>query len=69
MPVMNGLEFLDAVKRNNAFAEIPVVIVSTEGKDEDTERALSAGAIAYIKKPFQSESILSVIADVLAPAP
>lgn len=68
MPVMNGLEFLDAVKRNQAFAGIPVVIVSTEGKEEDTQRALNAGAIAYIKKPFQSESILSVIADVLAPA-
>jgi two-component system chemotaxis response regulator CheY len=67
MPVMNGLEFLDAVKRNSAFAEIPVVIVSTEGKDEDTERALEAGAAAYIKKPFQSENILAVLSEVLAP--
>jgi len=66
MPRMNGLEFLDAVKRNNAFVQIPVVIVSTEGKEEDTERALQAGAAAYIKKPFESESILSVISKVLA---
>lgn len=65
MPRMNGLEFLDAVKRNNAFAEIPVVIVSTEGKDEDTQRALESGASAYIKKPFQSENIISVIAEVV----
>lgn len=66
MPRMNGLEFLDAVKKNNAFAGIPVVIVSTEGKDEDTERALEAGASAYIRKPFQSENIISVIAEVLS---
>ena len=65
MPRMNGLEFLDAVRRNKAFAEIPVVIVSTEGKDEDTQRALDGGASAYIKKPFQSENIISVIAEVL----
>jgi two-component system chemotaxis response regulator CheY len=65
MPRMNGLEFLDAVKRNNAFAEIPVVIVSTEGKDEDTQRALESGASAYIKKPFQSENIISVIAEAV----
>ena len=67
MPRMNGLEFLDAVKRNNAFAQIPVIIVSTEGKEEDTARALNAGAAAYIKKPFQSENIISVISSVLAP--
>lgn len=66
MPRMNGLEFLNAVKRNNAFVEIPVVIVSTEGKEEDTQRALEGGASAYIKKPFQSESITSVISEVLA---
>ena len=65
MPRMNGLEFLDAVKRNNAFAEIPVVIVSTEGKEEDTQRALDRGASAYIKKPFESAKILSVIVQVL----
>ena len=64
MPRMNGLEFLAEIKRNEAFADIPVVVVSTEGKDEDTERALAAGAAAYIKKPFQSDSIIRVVADV-----
>ena len=61
MPHMNGLEFLEEVKRNEALAGIPVVIVSTEGKDEDTERALNAGAVAYIKKPFRSEEITTAI--------
>jgi two-component system chemotaxis response regulator CheY len=65
MPRMNGLEFLDAVRRNDAFAEIPVIIVSTEGKEEDTQRALDSGASAYIKKPFQSENIISVISEVV----
>jgi two-component system chemotaxis response regulator CheY len=68
MPRMNGLEFLSEIKKSDAFAEIPVVVVSTEGKDEDTERALAAGAAAYIKKPFQSESILRVVSDVTVSA-
>ena len=61
MPNMNGLEFLERVKQDAALAEIPVIIVSTEGKEEDTIRGLEAGAKAYIKKPFRSEEILSII--------
>ncbi len=61
MPELNGLEFLSHAKSNPALAKIPVVIVSTEGKEEDILRGLSAGASAYIKKPFQREQILHVI--------
>ena len=61
MPRMNGLEFLKEVKKDEALSAIPVVVVSTEGKDEDTERALDLGAAAYITKPFQSESILEIV--------
>ena len=61
MPKMNGLEFLREVKKDDALSSIPVVVVSTEGKDEDTERAMALGASAYITKPFQSESILDIV--------
>lgn len=61
MPQINGLEFLEHVKGNPAFAKIPVIIVSTEGKDDDILRGLSAGAAAYIKKPFQRAELVQVI--------
>jgi two-component system, chemotaxis family, chemotaxis protein CheY len=61
MPQINGLEFLGHAKANPAFAKIPVVIVSTEGKDDDILRGLKAGAAAYIKKPFQREQLIQVI--------
>ena len=61
MPNMNGLEFLERVKQDAALAEVPVIIVSTEGKEEDTIRGLEAGAAAYIRKPFRSEEILVII--------
>jgi two-component system chemotaxis response regulator CheY len=64
MPNMNGLEFLDKVKADAALSEIPVVIVSTEGKEEDTERAMTAGASAYIKKPFDHKQLLDVIKEL-----
>jgi two-component system chemotaxis response regulator CheY len=61
MPRMNGLEFLAAAKQDPVLAGIPVVIISTEGREEDTARGLEAGAAAYITKPFRSEEIRSVI--------
>lgn len=62
MPRMDGLEFLDKVKEDEAFSGIPVVIVSTEGEEEDTIRGLEAGAAAYVKKPFQPEQLSDIVA-------
>jgi two-component system chemotaxis response regulator CheY len=61
MPRMNGLEFLTAVKAHPEFARIPVVIITTEGTEDDTERGMQAGAAAYVKKPFRNEELLGVI--------
>ena len=61
MPNMNGLEFLAEMKSDAQIAGTPVIIISTEGKEEDTARGIEAGALAYIKKPFHREEILDVI--------
>ncbi|HKV08727.1 MAG TPA: response regulator [Thermoanaerobaculia bacterium] len=61
MPNMNGLEFLAEVWNQRSKGDLAVVIISTEGSEEDTARGLEAGASAYIKKPFQTEEIVEVI--------
>jgi len=64
MPNMNGLEFLAELRANPAWADLPVIIISTVGRDEDAARGIEAGAAAYIKKPFHSEEILALIANL-----
>jgi two-component system, chemotaxis family, chemotaxis protein CheY len=61
MPNMNGLEFLAELRSDAAHDDVSVIIISTEGREEDTERGMEAGATAYIKKPFRNEEILDVI--------
>ncbi|MGA7740232.1 MAG: response regulator [Polyangia bacterium] len=61
MPKMTGLEFLAQVKSTPALAQIPVIIVSTEGKEEDVARGLQNGAAAYLRKPFQREDLLKLV--------
>ena len=64
MPRMSGLELLAHLRKDPVFSKIPVIIVSTEGKEEDTRRGLEAGATAYVTKPFQREDILDVLSRV-----
>ncbi len=61
MPVMNGLEFIKKVKEIGKYGHIPIVIVSTEGKEEDTERGLSLGAAGYVTKPVQPSDLHALI--------
>ena len=61
MPRMNGLELLKAMKADASFQRIPVVLVTTEGSDEQTQRGLEAGAAAYVKKPFRNEELIAVV--------
>ena len=61
MPKMTGLEFLAQVKAIPDLAKIPVIIVSTEGKEEEVARGLQSGAAAYLRKPFQREDLLRIV--------
>jgi two-component system chemotaxis response regulator CheY len=57
MPDMNGLQLLVAMKHSDTLADIPVVVVTTDGSDRRVEEFLKLGAAAYIKKPFTPEQI------------
>ncbi|HUJ17003.1 MAG TPA: response regulator [Nitrospirota bacterium] len=61
MPVMNGIEFIKKVKATERYNAIPIVMVSTEGKEEDTLRGLALGAKGYVKKPFQPSDLHALI--------
>ena len=62
MPLMNGLEFIKKVKELGKYDHVPIIIVSTEGKEEDTMRGLALGARGYVKKPFQPADLHTLIA-------
>ena len=58
MPVMNGLEFVSAVrKRDRTAAQMTLMMVTTESEHSQIVRALAAGAHEYVLKPFTAEAI------------
>ena len=58
MPVMNGLDFVTAVRGTPEWRGITLMMVTTESEHGQIVRALAAGAHEYVIKPFTSEAIL-----------
>jgi two-component system chemotaxis response regulator CheY len=61
MPVMDGLSFVKAA-RAEGFAELPIIMITTEGSMEYVTRAIEAGANEYLMKPFTKESLRDKLA-------
>ena len=65
MPDINGLELVSFVRQNQAYREIPVVIISTEGSERDRRKGLALGADAYLVKPFEPDELKHIVLDLL----
>ena len=65
MPQMSGIELIDAMCKDAGLADIPVVIVSTEGSSKRIEELIKKGVRGYLRKPFTPESIRDVIVETL----
>lgn len=65
MPIMDGLKLVSMVRNGEVHKDIPIVIITTEGAQEDRQRALALGANAYITKPIQAPQVLAKVKDLL----
>ena len=63
MAGMNGLELLNHLGATGSG--IPVVILTAHGDDEARQRALRAGAIAFLGKPFRGDALLDAVRTAL----
>lgn len=57
MPEMNGLEFIKAVRANPIYADLPLMMVTTETEMERMALAFMAGVNEYVMKPFDKQTI------------
>lgn len=65
MPGMNGLETLKAIKADPRWHHIPVMMVTTEGERSYIVKAIQAGAVHYLTKPFSQEDMAARIMECL----
>ncbi len=61
MPKMGGLEFLEIIKKDARFRNIPVIILTTSRHDEDRLRSFDLSVAGYMVKPVDYKSFVEVI--------
>lgn len=66
MPLMDGFETLQWIRRQPALLALPVVILSSSGLQEDQDRARALGATEYLVKPTSLAQLERMIKDLLA---
>ena len=66
MPRKNGLEVLKACRLDKSYAHMAIVMLTAEAEPDNIVRAIEAGATAYITKPFQANSLVEKLQDVIA---
>ena len=65
MPIMDGLKLVSLVRNDPANKNVPIVVITTEGGQEDRDRALALGANSYITKPIQAANLLTIADQLL----
>jgi|SRR5687768_10094071 len=66
MPRMNGVEFVEVVKKQPEHASLPILMLTTEGSPELIRRAKAAGAKGWIVKPFKPDQLVAAMQKLTA---
>lgn len=61
MPRMDGFGFIDAVRSQEKYKGIPILVLTTESADEMKTRARQAGATGWIIKPFDPQKLVKAL--------
>ncbi|HTS60463.1 MAG TPA: Hpt domain-containing protein [Candidatus Acidoferrales bacterium] len=61
MPRMDGYEFLSTLRRNPAYKQLPVVMLTSRAGEKHRRKAFDAGATDYLVKPYEEETLVAVI--------
>ncbi len=65
MPIANGFEVLRRIKTDSSTVQIPVIMVTARGQEQDMAEAIRDGAHSYVVKPFNFPVLIEHIKDAL----
>lgn len=61
MPELDGIGMIKIIRSSSDLKDVPIVVVSALGRNEDVKKALAAGANDYITKPYSAADLLKKI--------
>jgi two-component system, chemotaxis family, chemotaxis protein CheY len=66
MPLLEGIGLIQQLRAHPSYKYVPIVVLTTESDTARKQAARSAGATAWIVKPFRPDQLLKVVEKVLA---
>jgi two-component system chemotaxis response regulator CheY len=58
MPRMDGFSFIQNIREHDRYRDLPVIVLSTEGREQDIQTGIGLGANMYMVKPAQPEVLV-----------
>lgn len=68
LPKRNGHEVCSALRQDEQFRRLPIIMLTAKAQRQDQQEAMQRGADAYLAKPFQLEELLAKVRALLAKA-
>ena len=65
MPVCDGFQFLEQVKKNPLLASVPIIVMTGSGRQEDEAKCLELGAADFVPKPYNQRVVKARINSVI----
>jgi CheY-like chemotaxis protein len=65
MPRMDGLEFVHRVRTELNRGDLPIIIISTKGSEEQVEKGMAMGASGYLSKPISMPQLRELVSNLL----
>ncbi len=65
MPEMDGYTFVQEIRQNPQWDQIPVIFLSAKGQSKDKIKGLTQGADVYMVKPFEPEELVAQVQSTL----
>ncbi|MDH4226130.1 MAG: response regulator [Deltaproteobacteria bacterium] len=65
MPIMDGIKLVSLIRKDPNNKDVPIVVITTEGGQEDRDRALALGANSYITKPIHATGLIDTAKKLL----
>ena len=65
MPLVDGFETLEQIKKNEQLNHCKVIFLSAKNKESDIEKGMALGADAYLTKPFSIKKVVEQVNELL----
>jgi two-component system chemotaxis response regulator CheY len=65
MPLMNGAELIQKVRAMKSYTYMPILLLTTEVRQEKIQQALDGNITAFIKKPFETQDFVKIVKKAL----